>query len=204
MRRLLRERLPCAWHSGAGGDRRVARGLWEEACCQQLGRETLPAESDTCLLVNSALGGHCRQREGAVSFCEAEDGVREQCNLRDGRGWQEIPAEAISCRPFAPQSGVQMTLRMSLGGFNEEEQRLWGDSLVTHSPLIRGRRWAQMVRENFLHRLRGHHPSGVGDAKQAPAGNTFWNLRTKWPPGKCLEKVQPPSDSLTHPAPSGL
>lgn len=182
----------------------MARGLWEEACSQQLGRETLNAEGDTCLLVNSALGGHCRQREGAVSFCEAEDGVREECNSRDGRGWQEMPAEARSCRPFVPQSGVQTTLRMSLGRFNEEEQRLRGDSSVTHSPPVRSRRWEQMVRENFLHRLRGQHPSEVGDAKQAPAGNTFWNPRTKWPPGKRLEKVQPPSGSLTHPAPSGL
>ena len=61
-----------------------------------------------------------------------------------------------------------------------------------------------MVRENFLHSLRGQHPSGVGDTKQAPASNTFWNPRTKWPAEKHLEKVQPPSDSLTHPAPYGL
>lgn len=25
-----------------------------------------------------------------------------------------------------------------------------------------------------------------------------------WHPGKCLQKVQPPSDLLTHPAPSGF
>lgn len=80
----------------------VGTTIWPGDC----GRRPTPDNWDTCLLVDSALGGHCRQRGGAASFCEAEDGVREECNSRDGRGWREMPAEARSCRPFVPQSGV--------------------------------------------------------------------------------------------------
>ena len=46
----------------------VGTTVWPGDC----GRRPAPDNWDTCLLVDSALGGHCRQRGGAVSFCAPE------------------------------------------------------------------------------------------------------------------------------------
>lgn len=77
------------------------------------------------------------------------------------RGLPEMPAEARSHRALsALVKSLDLTLRIPIGGFYEEEQRLL-ERQLSHSLPVRSRRWAQMVRE-YLHRLRDQHPSGDG------------------------------------------
>lgn len=91
-------------------------------------------------------------------------------------GWERVAGDASRSQILqalcATVRSSNLTLRVLLGGSSEEEQR---KTARPPHPVRQSRRWGVMVRENFLHRLRGQHPSGVGDAKQAPPV-TFWNL----------------------------
>lgn len=99
-------------------------------------------------------------------MCEVEDGVREECNSRDGkRVAGDASRNQILQALCAVVRSSNLPLRILLGGFYEEEQR-WVGRQLSHSPPVRSR-WAQKVRE-YLHRLRGQ----MGGAEEAPAGKT--------------------------------